>query len=207
VSAGQATGRPRSGFRPDIQGLRAIAVLLVVAYHSRLPVPGGFVGVDIFFVISGFVITAMLLREWQAHSRIGLARFWWRRFFRLTPALALVIAATFVLSAMILFPLEQRVAYETGVGALLLVANIVIARNTGGYFDAPAEGNPLLNTWSLSVEEQFYLLFPFVLVLALLATRSRIKFSWLPIALVSGIGLFSFAVTLWSLSPSAQGYT
>jgi len=170
-------------------------------------VPGGFVGVDIFFVISGFVITAMLLREWQAHSRIGLARFWWRRFFRLTPALALVIAATFVLSAMILFPLEQRVAYETGVGALLLVANIVIARNTGGYFDAPAEGNPLLNTWSLSVEEQFYLLFPFVLVLALLATRSRIKFSWLPIALVSGIGLFSFAVTLWSLSPSAQGYT
>ena len=207
MSTGQATGRPTSGFRLDIQGLRAIAVLLVVAYHARLPVPGGFVGVDIFFVISGFVITAMLLREWQAHSRIRLATFWRRRFFRLTPALALVIATTFVLSALILFPLEQRVAYETGVGALLLVANIVIARNTGGYFDAPAEENPLLNTWSLSVEEQFYLLFPFVLVLALLATRSRIKFSWLPIALVGGIGLLSFAVTLWSLSPSAQGYT
>ena len=207
MSAGQATGQPRSGFRADIQGLRAIAVLLVVAYHARLPVPGGFVGVDVFFVISGFVITAMLLREWHSHSRIRLARFWRRRFFRLTPALALVIAATFVLSALILFPLEQRVAYETGVGALLLIANIVIARNTGGYFDAPAEENPLLNTWSLSVEEQFYLLFPLVLMLALLATRSRIKFSWLPIALVGGVGLLSFAVTLWSLSPSAQGYT
>lgn len=199
-----AANRRESAYRLDIQGLRAIAVLLVVAFHADLPVPGGFVGVDVFFVISGYVITTMLMREWHEFGRIGLGRFWRRRFFRLTPALALMIGITFVLSALILFPSEQRVAFQTGVGALFLVGNVVIARNTGGYFDAPADENPLLNTWSLSVEEQFYLLFPLLLVAALIAWRKSTRLRWVPITIVALVGSGSFALTLWSTTASGQ---
>ncbi|WP_219107820.1 acyltransferase, partial [Austwickia sp. TVS 96-490-7B] len=163
--------------RPDIQGLRAIAVGLVIVYHAGLPVPGGFVGVDVFFVISGFVITAMLIREIETQGRVRFARFYLRRFRRLTPALALMLSVTLVMSAVALGPFgAQAVAAQTALGAVLLVANGVIAVTTGGYFDAPAESNPLLHTWSLSVEEQFYLFFPAVLSLAWVgwhATRGR----------------------------------
>ena len=86
-----APGANAAGRRADIQGLRAVAVLLVVAFHSRLPVPGGFVGVDVFFVISGFVITCMLLREWVGTGAVALRQFYFRRFLRLTPALALTV--------------------------------------------------------------------------------------------------------------------
>lgn len=141
-------GSPR---RLDIQGLRALAVLMVVAFHAGLNVPGAFVGVDVFFVISGFVITSMLQREWSLEGRINLKRFYWRRFKRLTPALACVVTATVVVAGIVLSPLgSQQQAAETGIGAILLLANVVLAYTTGGYFDAAAETNPLLNTWSLS---------------------------------------------------------
>lgn len=131
----------------------------------RISVPGGFIGVDVFFVISGFVITAMLEREWTRERRIRFTRFYSRRFKRLTPALALMLAVTMVMSALILSPLgPQENAAKTALGAIFLIANFVIARTTGDYFGAPAETNPLLNTWSLSVEEQFYLAFPAVLL-------------------------------------------
>ncbi|MDX6485093.1 MAG: hypothetical protein QOF43_246, partial [Gaiellaceae bacterium] len=127
--------------------------------------PGGFVGVDVFFVISGFVITSMLRREWEATGRIRLGAFYLRRFRRLTPALAVVIVITAIAAEFILSPLgPQQTVAETGSGAMFLVANWVIAANTGGYFDAPAALNPLLHTWSLSVEEQFYLVFPGLLL-------------------------------------------
>ena len=134
--------------RPDIQGLRAVAVLMVVAFHAGLPVPGGFVGVDVFFVISGFVITAMLHREWLNHGRIRFRDFYMKRFKRLTPALALVVAVTMILSAIIFSPLgTQTNAARTGIGAMVSIANFVIARTAIGYFDPVAETNPLLNTW------------------------------------------------------------
>ena len=152
--------------RPDIQGLRAIAVVMVVAFHAGLPVPGGFVGVDVFFVISGFVITTMLQREWVSSGRIRFRQFYLKRFKRLTPALALLVSITLIASAVVLSPLgPQEIAAKTGIGAMLLSANFVIARSTGGYFDPAAATNPLLNTWSLSVEEQFYLVFPAVIFL------------------------------------------
>jgi peptidoglycan/LPS O-acetylase OafA/YrhL len=161
-----------SSRRLDIQGLRALAVLMVVAFHAGLPVPGGFVGVDVFFVVSGFVITSMLWREWEATGRIRFGAFYVRRFKRLTPALALMVATTALVSSLVLSPLgSQQSAAETGLGAILLSANRVIAGATGGYFDAPAETNPLLNTWSLSVEEQFYLAFPAILAMGWLAAR------------------------------------
>lgn len=150
----------RGHVRADIQGLRAVAVLLVMAYHAGLPISGGFIGVDVFFVVSGFVITGLLLRELAASGRVSLGRFYARRVRRLLPALALVTSVTAIL-AWALLPLQRQSATgRTGVAASVFLGNVEIMRSTGGYFDAAAEGNPLLHTWSLSVEEQFYLAFP-----------------------------------------------
>ena len=192
--------------RPDIQGLRALAVIVVIAFHAGLPVPGGFVGVDVFFVISGFVITAMLMREWASSGGLAWGTFYLRRFRRLTPALALMVSVTMVASAFLLSPLgPQETAAQTGMGAMLLVANAVIAATTGGYFDARAELNPLLNTWSLSVEEQFYLVFPALLALGWLLARRR--GSQVPaLAIVSAVAIASFALTLISSSSAWLGF-
>jgi peptidoglycan/LPS O-acetylase OafA/YrhL len=170
---------------------------MVVAFHAGLPVPGGFVGVDVFFVISGFVITGMLLREWAATGRIRFARFYRRRFTRLTPALALMITVTMILTAVVISPLgPQENAAFTAIGAMFLSANIVIANVTGGYFSVLAETNPLLNVWSLSVEEQFYLGFPFVLVLGWVVARGRPARRFVPVAVVLAVLAGSFLLAL-----------
>ena len=183
--------------QPHIQGLRAVAVMMVVAFHAGLPVPGGFVGVDVFFVISGFVITAMLLRELEAAGRIDFGRFYVRRFKRLTPALALTVSVTCLLSAFVLSPLgPQQHAGATAVGAMLLLANYSIASTTGGYFDAPAATNPLLNIWSLSVEEQFYLGFPLLMFLAWSWARRSGRPAHVKAA-VAVVGLASFALAVY----------
>ena len=126
-------GRSAAGSsrRLDIQGLRALAVLMVVAFHAGLPVPGGFVGVDVFFVISGFVITGMLLREREATGRIRFGAFYSRRFKRLHPALALMVAVTAVISSLVLSPFgPQQAVAETAGGAMLLRREWVIAGAT-----------------------------------------------------------------------------
>ena len=157
----------RADYRPDVQGLRAVAVLAVLAYHARLPLPGGFVGVDVFFVISGFVITSLLLRQRETRGSWAFGTFFARRFRRLYPALALVVVVTVLLSLVIFLPFGRQQTTEiTGLGALFFVSNFVIASTTGGYFDLPASFNPLLNTWSLGVEGQFYLAFPFLIAFA-----------------------------------------
>jgi peptidoglycan/LPS O-acetylase OafA/YrhL len=196
-----------SSRRRDIQGLRAIAVLLVVAFHARLPIPGGFVGVDVFFVISGFVITGMLMREWAQHARISFGRFYLRRFLRLTPALAVLVGVVAIASVFLQNPFgAQQTTARTGIGAMLLAANYVIGHAAGDYFAASAVTNPLLNTWSLSVEEQFYLVFPALLVAGwLLARRTRIG----PLVVVCTVAAGSFVLSLaWSWdSPLADGVT
>jgi peptidoglycan/LPS O-acetylase OafA/YrhL len=152
--------------RADVQGLRALAVLLVMAFHAGLPLPAGFAGVDVFFVISGFVITALILRQLDA-GRFSLGEFYVRRIKRLLPALVLMLVAVLALSLLLESPLgPQQTTAKTGVGAMLLVANMVILRTSGDYFDAAATTNPLLHVWSLSVEEQFYLGFSLLLLLA-----------------------------------------
>ena len=193
--------------RLDVQGLRAVAVLSVVAYHAGLPVPGGFVGVDVFFVISGFVITAMLRREWETTGCISFAAFYKRRFKRLAPALAVAVAVTAVTAGLVMSPLgpQQRVS-ETGLGAMALIANWVIASTTGGYFDAPAATNPLLHTWSLSVEEQFYLVFPALFALGWFLGARRPARRHAATVLVALVALGSFGIALVGVNPFVRSW-
>jgi peptidoglycan/LPS O-acetylase OafA/YrhL len=189
------TASTTSAYRGDVQGLRALAVLMVVGFHAGLPMPGGFAGVDVFFVISGFVITGLLLREQAGEGRIDLRRFYTRRFLRLTPALVVMVVVTILVASLLLSPLgPQDVTYNTALGALLLFANYAAARYTGDYFDVAADLNPLLHTWTLSLEEQFYLVFPVLLVLGFwLAARRRGR--WVG-GLVAALAVASFVVAL-----------
>lgn len=192
--------------RSDIQGLRAVAVLMVLAFHVGLPLPGGFVGVDVFFVISGFVITAMLAREWAATRRIRFGEFYLKRFLRLTPALALMVATTVVVSAILLSPLgAQQTTAGTAAGSLLLAANWVISATTGGYFDAPAGGNPLLNTWSLSVEEQFYVVFPAILACGWIMGRRHRILRHAAFVIVALVAAGSFWLAMYGPIPDHFG--
>lgn len=156
---------PSGSRRLDIQGLRAVAVILVVAFHAGLPVSGGFIGVDVFLVISGFVIMGMLMRELQATGTIRFRTFYTRRIKRLLPALALLTTVVAVASVFLgsSFGSQQTTA-RTGLGATYFSANVVIYRDSIGYFTPEASTNPLLHTWTLSVEEQVYLVFPALLL-------------------------------------------
>jgi len=145
---------------------------MVVAFHAGLPVPGGFTGVDVFFVISGFVIMGMLGQELETSSRISLAAFYARRIRRLLPALALMVTVVAVLSLFLLSPLQpKQMTAKTGIAAAMFVANVFLYRNPSGYFDAGPTSNALLNTWSLSLEEQFYLVFPALVLVAWMLGR------------------------------------
>jgi peptidoglycan/LPS O-acetylase OafA/YrhL len=163
--------------RADVQGIRAVAVVLVVLYHSGVVVPGGFVGVDVFFVVSGYVICAMLLRELATTGRIRLRAFYVRRIRRLLPALAVVTLAALVAAALLFSPIAdtQETTGRAAAAASVLAANAYFYLFSGGYFQPVAAGNPLLHTWTLAVEEQFYLVFPTLLGLAWLLLRRRRK--------------------------------
>ena len=145
--------------RPDIQGLRAVAVLGVIAFHAFGPVlPGGFVGVDVFFVLSGFLITGILMRELD-EGRFSLGGFYRRRISRLFPALFVMLAFTLAVGFVVLAPRTFQELSLTTFFTTLFTSNLAFIR-ISGYFDADASLRPLLHTWSLGVEEQFYLLFP-----------------------------------------------
>jgi peptidoglycan/LPS O-acetylase OafA/YrhL len=150
-------------YRADIDGLRAIAVLVVVFFHAGLGVGGGFVGVDIFFVISGFLITSLILRDLDRGS-FSIVDFWERRARRIFPALAVVVIVTLVAGWFLMLPFGFQVLGQSALALTVFVSNIQFWR-TSGYFDPLAEENPLLHTWSLSVEEQFYLIVPILLYL------------------------------------------
>ena len=195
IFASTRARQPSGSVRADVQGLRALAVLLVMAYHAGLPVPAGFAGVDIFFVISGFVITGLILRQADA-GRFSLTLFYVRRIKRLFPALILMLVTVLVLSFLLESPLgAQQTTAKTALGATIFVANMVILRNTGDYFDPAATTNPLLHVWTLSVEEQFYLGFPTLLLIAWMIGRragANIRAS-AAVAVLSGV---SFVLAL-----------
>ena len=159
---------PRPRFRADIEGLRAVAVLLVVLYHAGVPgFGGGYVGVDVFFVLSGALITWLLVHEAGETGTVDLRRFYARRARRLLPAVAVVLVATVAAGAVVLAPLEQEGVARSALATAAYLSNVLFARRATDYLGAAAEGDPLLHTWSLSVEEQFYLAWPLFVLLAL----------------------------------------
>lgn len=150
-------------YRRDIDGLRTLAVLPVVFNHAGIPgFPGGFVGVDIFFVISGFLISGILAREVE-ESRYSVVRFYERRARRILPALFAVIAVTLIIGCFILTPMQFDGLGKSVATTLLFVSNLWFWYSAGDYFGPGVELEPLLHTWSLAVEEQFYFLYPLLL--------------------------------------------
>jgi peptidoglycan/LPS O-acetylase OafA/YrhL len=153
----------RSGYRRDIDGVRALAVTVVVLFHAGVQrLGGGFVGVDIFFVISGYLIGAHIYRE-AAEGRFSLARFYQRRAKRILPAMLCLLLLCYVLGLVLLSPGELRRFGQFAVAALLSASNI-FAWAKSGYFEPSANQNPLLMTWTLAVEEQFYVFFPLLMM-------------------------------------------
>ena len=154
----------REGFRPDIEGLRAVAVLAVVLFHAGIPgVGGGFVGVDVFFVISGFLITGLLWREVSTTGTVRLGRFYGARARRLLPASALVGVVIMICQALLVPPLLARTAIDDGIACALYVGNYRFALRGVDYF-ASKVPSPFEHYWSLGVEEQFYVVWPALII-------------------------------------------
>jgi peptidoglycan/LPS O-acetylase OafA/YrhL len=154
----------RTGFRPDIEGLRAVAVIAVVLYHADIPgIAGGYIGVDVFFVISGFLITGLLFREVTTTNTVRLGRFYGARARRLLPAAAAVGVITAIGAAAVLPPLQARSVFLDGIASALYVGNYRFAGHGTDYLTA-AMPSPFQHYWSLGVEEQFYLVWPLLII-------------------------------------------
>ncbi|HEY6757934.1 MAG TPA: acyltransferase family protein [Baekduia sp.] len=191
--------KPRSRWRPEIQALRALAVSLVIAGHIWPDlVPGGYVGVDVFFVVSGFLITSLLVEEVVATGRIRLTAFWARRARRILPA-ALVTLLVTAVGTMVLVPSHRWDAFLTEIAAsAAYVENWQLAHTAVDYFAQSDGVSPVQHYWSLSVEEQFYLVWPLLLLGALLVTRGRsprVRIVGLGVAM----GLLTGASLWWSI--------
>ena len=187
-------------YRADIDGLRSLAIVPIVLFHAGFPLfSGGFVGVDIFFVISGYLITSIIAKEIAA-GQFDLWRFYERRIRRIFPALIVMLLVCSVAGWLLLFPLDLQAFGQSMVASTGFVANISFWLQSG-YFDTASDLKPLLHTWSLAVEEQFYLLFPLVLLMAARNNRDPHVIVWI-------ILLLSFALSLVGVSrnPDASFY-
>ena len=182
-------------YHPAIDGLRAVAVAAVVLYHGEgQPLPGGFMGVDAFLVISGFLITSLLLQEWATSGWVDLRAFWGRRVRRLFPALALLLVAVAVYALVAAPDLSRRSLRWDGLATLGYVANWRLVFSHQGYFEQLAGASPLRHAWSLAVEEQWYLLWPMVSAMALHRWgRDLVRLAWV----VAGLALASAVEMAW----------
>jgi peptidoglycan/LPS O-acetylase OafA/YrhL len=188
-------------YRPDIDGLRALAIISVVAFHARLSFfGGGFVGVDIFFVISGYLIGALVYRDVR-ESRFSIGHFYERRVKRILPALLTVLVVCNLIAFLLLSPLELRRYCEESFSAVFSVSNIYYWLRSN-YFSPATAYKPLLMTWSLGIEEQFYLLFPITLFLLHWLAKRRLFHTILAFSALS----FVWCVVCTNLYPSAAFY-
>ena len=173
-------------YRPDIDGLRAVAVLAVLFYHADLGLPGGFVGVDVFFVISGYLITKLILKNTR-EGNFSIFEFWERRIRRIFPALAVVVFCCCAVAWILLIPRDFKDFGGSVAAQMLFISNFYFWWHSG-YFDQNAEYFPLLHTWSLAVEEQFYFFYPFLLV-ALRSFPPRTLVAMLLILILASFGV------------------
>jgi peptidoglycan/LPS O-acetylase OafA/YrhL len=188
-------------YRSEIDGLRAVAVLPVILFHAGVKqMSGGYVGVDIFFVISGFLITRNLVRELEA-GQFSLLGFYESRARRILPALFLVLVFTVIFGAFFMLPYELATLGRGLVAVMFFLSNVLFWRESG-YFAAASELNPLLHTWSLAVEEQYYILFP----LLLWACWRWFSRGVIPFLILASLGSFAFAELLSARMPSANFY-
>lgn len=192
-------GRPnqasRITYRTDIDGLRAVAVLLVMGDHFRTHLSGGYVGVDVFFVISGYLISAAILKE-MGNGTFSIVNFYERRIRRIFPALIVMLLGVCALSYRYLFPTELTDYARSLLAAMFSVSNFWFWHQAG-YFDAPSAFKPLLHTWSLAVEEQFYIFFPIFLVLIRRFARRQLK------AAILAFAALTFALAIFSVKRDA----
>jgi peptidoglycan/LPS O-acetylase OafA/YrhL len=191
----------RADFRADIEGLRAVSIVAVVFYHAQLPgFAGGFVGVDVFFVISGYLITTLLLREIESGGSIDVLAFWGRRARRLLPNALLTLFATLLIIACLVPISEQTASARDILAALFYLANFRFANRSVDYFDQALQTSPVLHFWSLSVEEQFYIGWPLILIgLALLPGGHR---RWRALLALASIACGSILLALWWMGRS-----
>ncbi|GGD09754.1 acyltransferase family protein [Aquisalinus flavus] len=174
-------------YRPDIDGLRALAVVLVVLFHAGVsPLSGGFIGVDVFFVISGYLITRLIMKE-RAEGKFSFGRFYLRRIKRLAPALFFTILVTLAVGWFLFPPTGYELLAESAAYAVISISNFLFWEQAG-YFDVGADIKPLLHTWSLSVEEQFYLLWPLTLVLLMRVKWRHAVPAFLVLAAIASVG-------------------
>ncbi len=202
----------RLGFRGDLEGLRAVAILLVVAAHAKVSwLAGGFIGVDVFFVLSGYLITGLLVKEIEATHSLGFVDFYARRMRRLLPGMLLMIGMTCLLGSLLLLPEAQTGQASAAASAVFWLSNFHFAFQQMDYFSPGSESNLFLHTWSLGVEEQFYLIWPLLLVLAMGAWQPngnplvRRDPTWLMAGLL--IGSFALALHWTYASPQLGFYT
>jgi peptidoglycan/LPS O-acetylase OafA/YrhL len=195
-AAGEAIQGPDWSYRADIDGLRAVAVMLVVCFHAFPSfLKGGFIGVDVFFVISGFLISGMIFADLEL-GRFHFSTFYARRIRRIFPALLLTLSASFAFAWFVLFAVEYQQLGKHIAASAGFVANLIFQREIG-YFDTAAETKPLLHLWSLGVEEQFYIIWPF---LAWIVWRR----SSAVLLVILSLGIVSFAINVaWMPSDAA----
>ena len=199
--------RPHFPYRADLDGLRGLAVLAVVIYHLCPPwLPGGFVGVDVFFVLSGYVVTGVLLAGQPAPPLPTLLGFYARRLKRLLPNLLLCLVSTALTFALLVPPSDQtNRIFRTGLRALFGWSNVYLNGKETGYFDVDTSLNPFTHTWSLGVEEQFYLVFPLLLLLGLALGRGRRRGAVLTV-LAASVASLLHAISLMPGSSQSAFY-
>ena len=186
--------RGHGGYRADIEGLRGVAVLLVVLFHAGVwGMRGGFTGVDVFFVLSGYLITNLLVREVERSGTISFVQFYARRTRRLLPAAVLVLGFTILAGALVFSPVEQWRYMKSALATSMYLSNVQFMRQASQYFGADMAGDPFLHTWSLAVEEQFYLVWPALVLLGFGAVRSRRRLAYL----IGFVSLAALVVCLW----------
>lgn len=179
-------------YRPDIDGLRAVAILAVVCFHIfPSNMPGGFIGVDIFFVISGYLISTIIFSSLE-RERFSLVEFYVRRIRRIFPALIIVLVSCLIFGWYILFADEFRQLGKHTVAGAAFIQNLILWRESG-YFDSSAESKPLLHLWSLAIEEQFYIFWPLLLAYVW-------KKNWSFLKITASIAAVSFAVSIYMIT-------